>query len=58
MLKVVMISDNEVLEYTRKGILEYLIPKISERLNRKVCSSSSEESQISYKYESRVQRLK
>lgn len=54
MLKVITINNNEVPEYSKKCIPEYLIPKMAETQNRTVCSSSKIEEYKSYPDESRV----
>lgn len=52
--KVVMINNNDTAVYIKKGIPEYLIPKISEIFNKNIYSSSTKKEYKSYDDESRV----
>lgn len=52
--KVVMINHNDIEVYIKKGIPEYLIPKIAEIYNKNIYSSSTIKEFKSYDDESRV----
>ena len=52
--KVVMINHNDIEAYIKKGIPEYLIPKIAEIYNKNIYSSATIKDYKSYDDESRV----